>query len=103
MTTDTLTQTDHDEATEIRKQMWANQLADIAAARAAGATDDDIRQALAGLYGPIWNTDELIRDFEAIGFAAPLVVVRRRSDGVKGSLRFINDPRTYFSFEPHHK
>ena len=32
---------------------------------------------------------------------APLVVVRRKSDGVKGSLMFQHSPRFYFGFEPH--
>ncbi len=27
-------------------------------------------------YGRVWNPDELARDFEVIGFAAPYVVVR---------------------------
>ena len=38
-------------------------------------------------------------DFEVIGFAAPLVVVKRKSDGQKGSLFFQADPRFYFAFE----
>ena len=36
-----------------------------------------------------------------LGFAAPLVVVRRKSDRVKGSLMFQGSPRFYFGFEPH--
>ena len=36
-----------------------------------------------------------------IGFTAPLVVVRRKSDGQKGSLMFQASPRFYFGFEPH--
>lgn len=45
-----------------------------------------------------WNTQELQRDFDVIGFAAPFVVVRRKSDGVKGSLEFTHSPRIYFNF-----
>jgi hypothetical protein len=45
-----------------------------------------------------WNTDDLARDFEVIGFAAPFVVVKRKSDGVKGSLEFTHSPRVYFNF-----
>lgn len=45
-----------------------------------------------------WNTQELQRDFEVIGFAAPFVVVKRKSDGVKGSLEFTHSPRVYFNF-----
>lgn len=47
-----------------------------------------------------WSTDELISDFEVIGFAAPFVVVKRRSDGVKGSLEFTHSPRVYFGWRP---
>jgi hypothetical protein len=45
-----------------------------------------------------WNTDDLARDFEVIGFAAPFVVVVRKADGVKGSLEFTHSPRVYFNF-----
>jgi hypothetical protein len=31
----------------------------------------------------------------------PLVVVRRKADGVKGSLEFQHNPRLYFTFRPH--
>lgn len=45
-----------------------------------------------------WNTDELQRDFEVLGFQAPFVVVRRRADGVRGALQFTHQPRVYFDF-----
>jgi len=45
-----------------------------------------------------WSTDELRRDFEVIGFMAPFVVVKRKSDGAKGSLEFTHEPRWYFNF-----
>lgn len=57
------------------------------------------REALEARYGHVWTTAELTTDFEVIGFAAPLVVVRRKSDGVKGSLEFQPHPRLYFNFE----
>ena len=60
------------------------------------------REALEAQYGQVWDTQQLAQDFEIIGFMAPLVVVRRRSDGVKGSLEFQHGPpRLYFNFEPH--
>jgi len=61
------------------------------------------REDLEAKYGQVWDTDQLIEDFEAIGFMAPLVVVRRRSDGKKGSLEFQGNPRFYFSWQPHNK
>ena len=59
------------------------------------------REALEAQHGKVWTTQELADEFEVIGFMAPLVVVRRKSDGVKGSLEFQHDPRYYFSFQPH--
>ena len=61
------------------------------------------REALEAEYGQVWTTDEMSEEFEAIGFMAPLIVVRRRSDGVKGSLEFQHNPRFYFSWQPHNK
>ena len=78
-----------DETESIRRQM----LADINAAPSP-------REYLEAKHGQVWSTDELSHDFEVIGFAAPLVVVRRKSDGLKGSLMFQGSPRFYFSFEP---
>jgi hypothetical protein len=42
---------------------------------------------------------ELQQDFEVLGFMAPFVVVRRKSDGVRGSLTFQHTPRLYFDFQ----
>lgn len=47
-----------------------------------------------------WTTDEMTAEFEVQGFAAPWVVVRRRSDGVRGTLEFTHAPRRYFDFTP---
>lgn len=59
------------------------------------------RADLEARYGKVWNTDELTEEFQAIGFMAPLIVVCRRSDGVKGSLEFQGNPRFYFNWQPH--
>jgi hypothetical protein len=59
------------------------------------------REALEAQHGQVWDTQQLRQDFEVIGFLAPLVVVRRRADGVRGSLEFQHSPRFYFRFEPH--
>lgn len=56
------------------------------------------RAVLEERHGRVWSTDEMQEDFEPIGFAAPLIVVRRRSDGAKGSLEFQHNPRFYFNF-----
>jgi hypothetical protein len=64
-------------------------------------TEPGERTALEALYGQVWTTEELAEHFEVIGFMAPLVVVRRRADGTKGSLEFQHQPRIYFNFQPH--
>jgi hypothetical protein len=38
-------------------------------------------------------------EFTVKGFAAPFVVVMRKSDGVVGSLEFQHSPRFYFNFQ----
>ena len=57
------------------------------------------RAALEARYGRVWDPTELATDFEVRGFLAPYVVVRRRSDGVVGSLEFQHHARYYFNFE----
>jgi hypothetical protein len=47
-----------------------------------------------------WTTEELREQFEVTGFLAPFVVVRRKADGVVGSLEFTHNPRVYFNFRP---
>ena len=79
-----------DETEDIRKQM----LVEINA-------EPGSREYLEAKHGQVWTTSELSEDFEAIGFMAPLVVVKRRSDGVKGSMMFQHHPRYYWGFEPH--
>jgi len=61
------------------------------------------RASLESLHGQVWSTEELARDFEVLGFAAPFVVVRRRTDGRAGSLMFQHHPRFYFCFEVDHE
>jgi hypothetical protein len=58
------------------------------------------RAKLESEHGQVWDTSELQNDFQVVGFLAPVVVVRRRSDGVRGSLMFQNSPRLYYSFSP---
>jgi hypothetical protein len=59
------------------------------------------REALEVQHGQVWSTEELSQDFEVTGFLTPIVVVRRKCDGKKGSLEFQHNPRFYFGFSPH--
>ncbi len=52
------------------------------------------------LYGKVWDTAELQKDYQVTGFCAPYVVVRRLSDGKEGSLEFQHSPRLYFNWSP---
>jgi len=62
--------------------------------------DPGSREALESKYGKVWDTAQLSEDFDVLGFMAPLVVVRHRSNGVRGSLEFQHNPRFYFNFQP---
>lgn len=46
-----------------------------------------------------WNTDELREDFDVLGFALGYVVVKRKADGVIGSLEFDHAPRRYYGWK----
>jgi hypothetical protein len=58
------------------------------------------RAELERQFGQVWDSDELRRDFQVAGFLDPFVVVRRKADGVGGSLVFQYLPRFYFYFTP---
>lgn len=49
--------------------------------------------------GRTWSPAAMAEEFEVIGFMAPMVVVKRKRDGVKGSLEFTHSPRVYFHWK----
>lgn len=49
---------------------------------------------------PRYNTEELSQEFEVLSFCAPYIVVRRKSDGKKGTMQFNHSPRVYWGFKP---
>lgn len=61
------------------------------------------RAPLEEKYGKVWDTEQLVEEFEVLGFMAPLVVVRRRADGQQGSLEFQHSPRLYFNWQAYTK
>ena len=85
--------TTHDETEEIRRKR-------LASINGAVQSQDAVteRQRLESQHGQVWVTTQLSEDFEVLGFMAPYVVVRRRSDRRKGSLEFQHSPRLYFNF-----
>jgi hypothetical protein len=60
--------------------------------------EEGSREYLEAKYGQVWTTSEMCEEFEVIGFMAPFVCVRRRSDAMRGTLMFQHDPRFYFNF-----
>ena len=62
------------------------------------ASEELERARLEKEHGQVWNTWELSTDFEVLGFIAPFITVRRKSDSKKGSMVFQHHPRFYFAF-----
>ena len=63
-------------------------------------TEDEltVRNRLEAKYGQVWNTEEVMRDFEITSFMAPFTFAIRRSDKVEGTLTFQHYPRFYYDF-----
>lgn len=57
------------------------------------------REEMEAKYGQVWSTDELSEEFTVTGFAAPYVIVTRKSDNKVGSLQFAHSPRFYFNWK----
>jgi hypothetical protein len=47
---------------------------------------------------PVWNEDEFQAEFATEHVDPPYINVVRRSDGVPGTVLFVDKPRFYFSF-----
>lgn len=56
------------------------------------------KEELQETYDEVLTTDEMREKYEVIGFGAGFCVVRRKVDGVRGSLDFQHSPRFYFDF-----
>ena len=85
--------TTHDDTEEIRR----DRLVTINSAVESHGAEAE-RKRLELEWGQVWDTTQISEHFEVLGFMAPYVVVRRRSDGRKGSLEFQHAPRFYFNF-----
>jgi hypothetical protein len=75
--------------------------ADTAEIRQALIEAGQPEQALAADPDRTWNTEQLRDEFEVLGYLAPFVTVRRKSDGQLGSLEFTHSPRVYFGWREH--
>ena len=56
------------------------------------------REELEEKYGKVWDTKELQKDFEVLGFLAPHIACNRKADNIKGSMEFQHSPRIYYGF-----
>jgi len=56
------------------------------------------RESLEQMYTDVYDKAEVEAKFEVISFAAPFMIVRRKSDDAKGTLMFQHSPRFYFEF-----
>jgi hypothetical protein len=61
---------------------------------------DDVRADLEAQQGQVWDYVQLRQDFDVQGFAAPYVLVVRKRDRQRGTLRFTHSPRLYYGFQP---
>ena len=82
-----------DETEKIRREL-VNKIAN----QITSNNKDHERELLEEANGQVWNTDELSRDFEVLGFMAPYVVVKDKATGRKGSLMFQHYPRYYWGW-----
>jgi hypothetical protein len=75
---------------------------DILTAQFGHLDAGEARTALEACAGTadVWNDESLMAAFEVSHFVPPYVSVIRRSDGVRGTVMFIDAPRLYFSFVP---
>ncbi len=51
-------------------------------------------------HGRTWDVQELAHDFVITSIIGTTVVVRRKSDGVVGTLSYQSNPSLYFNFIP---
>jgi len=61
-------------------------------------SEQEAKAALLISYNDVMTTDEVREKFEVLSFMAPFVMVKRKSDGAKGTLQFTHMPRFYFDF-----
>lgn len=57
-----------------------------------------VREDIEKFHGQCWDQEELERDFEIIKVMSPICFVKRRSDGVKGTLLYRFRPILYYYF-----
>lgn len=46
----------------------------------------------------VWTTTDVSHEFSIEGFATPFLIVKRKSDGVRGTVEWTGNPKVYFDF-----
>lgn len=57
------------------------------------------RAELEDMWGQVWDTDQLTRDFQVVSFCAPFINAIQRATGKKCTLLFQHEPRFYFDLQ----
>lgn len=65
------------------------------------ADEKELYEQLVATFGEdnVWDTEALKENFVVTSFLAPYCYVVRKSDNVRGSVRFNHSPRFYFDFQ----
>ena len=58
------------------------------------------REALEAEHGKVWDNGQAHLEFEVLGYMLPLTIVRRRFDGVIGTLNSTMGRSYYFDWQP---
>lgn len=90
-----------DTTEEMRRQLQLQYNIEAQEVAKVLTTEDEQLAYYRELHGDhnVWTTSTLQDEFEVTGFMAPFCVVRRKADGVKGSVEFAHSPRVYFNFQ----
>lgn len=86
-------------STDIQVNASQQDVVRILAAQYAHMEKGEARAALERMHNPVWSNEELMENFEISHFDPPYVHVIRKSDGKKGTVAFIEQPRFYFAFQ----
>lgn len=84
--------------TDIEIAATQSDVARVLNAQYAHMSLDEARSVLERTNQPVWSNDDLMEIFEVHHFDPPYVHVIRKSDGVRGTVAFIETPRLYFAF-----
>lgn len=59
---------------------------------------EELLAQLSERYDDVVDTDQLQEKYEVLSFLAPFVMVKRKDDGVVGTMMFTHMPRLYYNF-----